>query len=509
MIQMTATEIAQAIDGELMGGDATVSGPVVVDSRLVQPGSVFVAIDGEHVNGADFAGKAIESGAKAIIASRQIENLTAPVIVVSDVQKALGKLAQYSLKRVREVNPDLRVVAITGSQGKTTTKDLLAQLLTDDVNGADVIAPVGSFNNEIGLPLTVLRISPETKFAALEMGADHPGNIADLTTIAPPQVGTVLTVGTAHMETFGSRDGIAQAKSEMVDGVLPGGTAVLNADDHRVANMRHKADARDLRAVMFGTSPEADVAAEHITLDELGRAAFDLRVKSAVVDSSDYAPALNLPVKLQVLGEHHVSNALAAATAALLVGIPPQTVAKRLSNAKPLSPHRMAVTERPDDIIVIDDAYNANPESMRAGMQTLAKVAQGRRSAQPATRSVAIVGAMRELGEGGVEAHDEIGRLAVRLGIDKFVVIGDGARAAHDAAVQEGSWDGESVFFADLDQARAALPQILRPGDVVLVKASNGSGLWRLADELAAGEFGPSGALPNSANAAIVESAEV
>jgi len=484
MIEMTASEIATAIAGQLLGDDATVIGPVVVDSRLAEPGSVFVAVDGEHVDGADFAAAAADAGAAAVIATRPISGLPIPVIVVDDVQRALGKLAQYSLHRVREVNPNLRVVAITGSQGKTTTKDLLAQLLTDDLSGSDVIAPVGSFNNEIGLPLTVLRISPETKFAALEMGADRPGNIADLTTIAPPQVGTVLTVGTAHLETFGSRDGIAKAKSEMVDGVLPGGSAVLNIDDHRVANMRHKAAARDLRTVMFGTNAGADVQAENISLDDLGRASFNLRINPTVVDSSEYATALNLPVKLQVLGEHHVSNALAAATAALLVGIPPQVVAKRLSNAKPLSPHRMAVTERPDGILIIDDAYNANPESMRAGLQTLAKIAKNR-------RSVAIVGAMRELGEGGLEAHDEIGRLAVRLGINKFIVIGEGARAAHEAAVQEGSWGDESQFFSDLDAARAALPTILQTGDVVLVKASNGSGLWRLADELADGKFGP------------------
>jgi len=491
MIEMTASEIAGAVGGQLHGPDTTVTGPVVVDSRLAEPGGVFVAIDGEHVDGADFAAKAVEAGAGAVLAARPIAGLSAPVIVVDDVQTALGKLAGHSLRRVREVNPDLRVVAITGSQGKTTTKDLLAQLLTDDLAGSDVIAPVGSFNNEIGLPLTVLRISPATKFAALEMGADHPGNIADLTAIAPPQVGTVLTVGTAHLETFGSRDGIAEAKSEMIGGTLPGGAAVLNLDDHRVANMKHKADARNLRAVMFGTNPDADVAAENITLDELGRASFTLKVKPEVfnsVDDADLAAAdgeaLRMPVKLQVMGEHHVSNALAAATSALLVGIPAQTVAKRLSNAKPLSPHRMAVTDRPDGIIVIDDAYNANPESMRAGMQTLAKVANGR-------RSVAIIGAMRELGEGGVEAHDEIGRLAVRLGLNKFVVIGPGARASHEAAVQEGSWDGESVYFEDLDAARAALPGILKSGDVVLVKASNGSGLWRLADELAAGEYSP------------------
>jgi len=271
---------------------------------------------------------------------------------------------------------------------------------------------------------------------------------------------------------------------------LPGGVAVLNQDDHRVERMRHKADARDLRAVMFGTHAGADVAAEGVTVDDFGRAAFTLRINPAVIDASEHAEPVRVPVKLQMLGEHHVSNALAAATAALLVGIPPQTVAARLSAAKPLSPHRMAVTERPDGIVVIDDAYNANPESMRAGMQTLAKMA-GKR------RSVAIIGEMRELGPGALQAHDEVGRLAVRLNIDKLVVVGRGAKAAHSSAVQEGSWDGEAVYHPDLDAARAALPKILKTGDVVFVKASNGSGLWRLADELAAGQYGPDGETVN------------
>ncbi|MDR2704007.1 MAG: UDP-N-acetylmuramoyl-tripeptide--D-alanyl-D-alanine ligase, partial [Cellulomonadaceae bacterium] len=345
----------------------------------------------------------------------------------------------------------------------------------------------GSFNNEIGLPLTVLKVSPDTKFAVLEMGADHPGNILSLTAIAPPNVGNVLTVGTAHMETFGTRDGIALAKSEMIDGVLPGGAAVLNLDDPRVAQMRNKADDRALHTVMYGRGEGADVRAEDVELDPLGRASFTLRVKGRVLDPSENTTDFHAPVTLQILGEHHIGNALAAATSAILVGIPPDIVAQRLTNAKLLSPHRMAVTDRPDGIMVIDDAYNANPESMRAALQTLAKVAHG-----SGRRSVAIIGQMRELGEDETsELHAEIGRLAVRFGIDKLLVVGPGAKAAHDSAVQEGSWDGESEFFADLAAVRARLPQILRGGDIVLVKASNGSKLWELGDELAAGDYEP------------------
>ena len=505
MIQMTVGQIADAVGGRVQGAmtdsgagavapqtpapQTSVVGPVVIDSRKVTPGSLFAAFPGEHVDGADFAAAAESSGAAAILAQKEIPGLSVPVIVVDDVQGALGALAQHSLAGVREVSPDLRVLAVTGSQGKTTTKDILAQLVSagSDGHGGTTIAPPGSFNNEIGLPLTVLNISPDTKYAVLEMGADHPGNIADLTTIAPPNVGGVLTVGTAHLETFGSRDGIAKAKSEMVDGVVPGGAAVLNLDDHRVAGMADKARDRGLNVVMFGRSEGADVQASDVHLDPLGRASFTLRLKGSAVEASENARDLEYPVQLRILGEHHITNALAAASGALLVGIPPETVAHRLSEVQILSPHRMAITNRPDGIMVIDDAYNANPESMRAALHTLSQVA----TAAP-RRSVAIIGEMRELGESGVDAHGEIGQLAAQLGINQLIVVGNGAKAAYTAA-DAAYTPGQAVFFPDLAALRTELPQLLQPGDVVLVKASNGSKLWELGDELAANAYSPIG----------------
>jgi UDP-N-acetylmuramoyl-tripeptide--D-alanyl-D-alanine ligase len=359
----------------------------------------------------------------------------------------------------------VRVVAVTGSMGKTTTKDLLGQLLTPEVGEDAIIVPTGSFNNEIGLPLTVLRATAATRLLVLEMGADRPGNIAELTRLAPPDVGVVLAVGTAHLGHFGDVETIARTKGEMAEGVLPGGTVVLNVDDSRVAAMASRAaDGTDV--VTFGTISAAAVRAVDVTVDG-GRAAF-------VLTHGDDAA----PVRLRLVGAHHVTNALAAATAALRLGVALDDVAARLADALPLSPHRMAVTERPDGVTVVDDAYNANPDSVRAALRTLAVMAGRTR------RSVAVLGEMLELGETSRVEHDAVGRLAVRLNVKLLVVVGEGAYHVHEGAQQEGSWGEESLFVPDLDTARAVLADELREGDVVLVKASHGSGLWRLADEL-------------------------
>jgi len=275
------------------------------------------------------------------------------------------------------------------------------------------------------------------------------------------------------METFGSQQGIAEAKSEMVLGTHPSGAIVLNADDPLVSAMAAKAGPRQ-QVITFGRSDAADVQARNVTLDDLGRAHFDLVVPERFGGGT-------FPVASKLVGEHHITNALAAATAALTLGVEPAAVAQRLSAAGALSPHRMAVTERDDGIVIIDDSYNANPEAMGAALATLKKLAG------PDRRTVAVLGEMRELGEDATAAHDGVGRVAVRLGVDHLLVVGDGARAMHEGAVQEGSWGGESTFVSDLDEARGALDDLLRSGDVVLVKASNGSGLWQLADELAAG----------------------
>ncbi|GAA4733028.1 UDP-N-acetylmuramoyl-tripeptide--D-alanyl-D-alanine ligase [Isoptericola chiayiensis] len=464
MIELTAAEVAEATGGMPAGVDprATVSGPVVVDSRRVEPGALFVALPGEHVDGHDFAAGAVAQGASLVLAARPLDGV--PCVVVADVQVALGELARMVLERLR-ARSEVRVVAVTGSMGKTTTKDLLGRLLAPEVDADAIVVPTGSFNNEIGLPLTVLRATDRTRLMVLEMGADRPGNIADLTRLAPPDVGVVLAVGTAHVGVFGDVETIARTKGEMVEGVRDGGTVVLNADDSRVAAMAARA-AEETQVVTFGTISAAQVRARDVVVDG-GRARFTLSVGEE-----------SAPVALRLVGAHHVTNALAAATVAVRLGLPVDAAAERLSAATPASPHRMAVTERPDGVTVVDDSYNANPDSMRAALRTLAVMAGRTR------RSVAVLGEMRELGEGARTEHDAIGRLAVRLNVKRLVVVGEGAYHIHEGAQQEGSWGEESVFVPDLATAREVLAAELTGGDVVLVKASNGSGLWRLADEL-------------------------
>lgn len=474
MIELTAAQVAAATGGRLHADpDVTVTGAVIVDSRQAGPGALFVALPGERVDGHDFAATAVQAGAALVLAARELDGL--PTVVVDDPQVALGELARYVLATVREGGDGWpRVVGVTGSVGKTTTKDLLGQLLTPEAGDSEdaIIVPTGSFNNEIGLPLTVLRVTTATRYLVLEMGADRIGNIAYLTRIAPPDVGVVLAVGVAHVGHFGSVEAIAKTKAEMVSGVVDGGSVVLNADDLRVVAMAGQA-APGTTVQTFGTIPSADVRAEDVSVDTAGRASFTLRVARAGGLEEQRAD-----VTLRLVGAHHVSNALAAATVALRLGVTTSDVAQRLSEATALSPHRMAVTERTDGVTVIDDAYNANPDSMKAALRTLA-VMSGR-----TRRSVAVLGEMLELGDGARAAHDEIGRLVVRLNIKQLIVVGDGAYHIHEGAMQEGSWGSESIFVPSLATARSMLDESLEPGDVVLVKSSLGAGLADLGDHL-------------------------
>jgi len=317
----------------------------VVDSRLIETGGLFVALPGERADGHDFVAAALAGGAALVIAEREVDG---PCIVVENGEKALGALAREVLRRLRSTG-EITVIGITGSVGKTTTKDLLAQLL--EASGPTV-APVASFNNEIGLPLTVLRADERTRYLVLEMGASGPGHLDYLTDIAPPDVAVVLVVGRAHLGGFGGIEAVAAAKAEIVAGLAPGGLAVLNADDARVAAMSVRAPGEVL---WFGEGAAAQVRAEDAVVDETGRARFTLRGSGGTA-----------PVTLQLVGEHHILNALAAAAAAIAAGLTVPDVATRLSAARAISPHRMAVTERPDGVTVIDDSYNANPDSMRA-----------------------------------------------------------------------------------------------------------------------------------------------
>jgi UDP-N-acetylmuramoyl-tripeptide--D-alanyl-D-alanine ligase len=431
-----------------------VDGPVVTDSREAAAGSLYVARVGEHADGHRFAGSARDLGAVAAITTRPLEDL--PCVVVPDVQDAFAALARALVDR----STDLTVIGVTGSSGKTSTKDLLASVLS---RHGETVANTGSLNSEVGVPLTVARITPTTRFLVVEMGARGVGHIDYLTRIAPPSIGVVLNVGTAHVGEFGSRAAIGEAKSELVRALTPTGLAVLNVDDPVVAAMRERTRAR---VVGVGESPSADVRATGISLDEAGRPSFTL-----------VTPEGEAAVRLGLHGEHHVGNALSVAAVALTVGMPPAQVAEALGEARPSSRWRMEVHERADGVTVVNDAYNANPDSMRAALKALAAMGRTR-------RTWAVLGEMLELGADSVAEHDEIGRLAVRLDIKRLVVVGEGARPIDSGARQEGSWGQESVWVPDADAAHELLSRELAAGDVVLLKSSRDAGLRWLGDRL-------------------------
>jgi UDP-N-acetylmuramoyl-tripeptide--D-alanyl-D-alanine ligase len=466
VIALTLAEVAQAVGGsthDIPDPAVPVGGPVVIDSRQVRPGSLFAAFAGEHVDGHDYAAKAVADGAVAVLAARPVG---VPAIVVDDVQRALGALARDVIRRL-----GVDVVALTGSSGKTSTKDLIAQLLQH--LGPTVWTP-GSFNNEIGLPLTALTAQEGTQHLVLEMGARGVGHIRYLTGLTPPRIGVVLNVGTAHVGEFGSRERIAEAKGELVESLPADGIAVLNADDVLVRAMASRTKAR---VVLFGEAEDARVRAEDVRLDPKGRPFFTLRTPSGCA-----------PVTLRLYGEHHVSNALAAAAVAGELGMPVEEIASALSGAGTLSHWRMEVVERPDGVTVVNDAYNANPDSMRAALRALvAMCGQG-------GRTWAVLGEMAELGGESLTEHDAVGRLAVRLNVSKLVTVGGQAAVWMDmGAKNEGSWGEESVHVSDAETAIDLLRDQLRPGDVVLVKASRAVGLERVAQALVEGVAGAEG----------------
>ncbi|MGI8524368.1 MAG: UDP-N-acetylmuramoyl-tripeptide--D-alanyl-D-alanine ligase [Nocardioides sp.] len=460
MIPTLLADVARANGGTLADvpdPGAVVTDAVVVDSRQVEPGGLFVAVRGERVDGHDHAADAVAAGALACLAARP---LGVPAVVVEDTVAALGRLAADMAGRLE----GCIVVGVTGSQGKTSTKDLLAQVL--ELAGPTV-APLGSFNNEIGVPLTVLRANADTAFLVVEMGARGRGHVRFLSDMVSPTIGCVLNVGSAHLGEFGSQEAIAASKGELVEALPPAGTAVLNADDPAVAAMASRTRARVLT---FGESPQADVRVEHLRTSPDGCAAFDL-----VSDGQ------RTSVTLRLLGEHQAMNAAAAAGVALAAGLTLADVAAALSAAVPRSRWRMERTERSDGVLVVNDAYNANPDSMRAALKTLVGLSRARGG-----RSFAVLGQMRELGEESTSAHDAVGRLAVRLDVDQLVVVGEAAATLHLGACLEGSWGQESVLVPDTDAAVALLRELLRPGDTVLVKASRDVGLERVAQALLA-----------------------
>ncbi|MEB4210679.1 UDP-N-acetylmuramoyl-tripeptide--D-alanyl-D-alanine ligase [Mycobacterium sp. 94-17] len=519
MIDLTVAQIADIVGGTLSGIsplDAVqrrVTATVEFDSRAVTPGGLFLALPGARADGHDFADSAVAAGAVAVLAARPVG---VPAIVVPPQPAAahpdagvlehdtdgsgaavLGALAKLARAVAAElVAGGLTIVGITGSSGKTSTKDLVAAVLAPL---GEVVAPPGSFNNELGHPWTVLRATADTDYLVLEMSARHPGNIAALAEIATPSIGVVLNVGTAHLGEFGSREAIAKTKSELPQSVPASGVVILNVDDPAVADMARVTAARVVRVGRAehtrGGHTDAvpsDLWAGPVSLDGLARPRFTLNRRDA-------SGVSQVPVQLGVYGDHQVGNALCAAAVALECGAGLEQVAAALAGTGPVSRHRMQVTTRTDGVTVIDDAYNANPDSMRAGLQALAWIAHGEGAGHGRAekrRSWAVLGEMAELGEDAIAEHDRIGRLAVRLDVSRLVVVGSGRSmsAMHHGAVMEGSWgtaDKGAVNVADRDAALALLRAEVQPGDVVLVKASNSAGLGALADALAA--EGPEG----------------
>jgi UDP-N-acetylmuramoyl-tripeptide--D-alanyl-D-alanine ligase len=456
VIPLSLAHIARITGGQLHGdAAAVVTGEVVIDSRRAGPGGLFAALAGERSDGHDFASAAVAAGAVAVLASRPVR---APSVLVADVPAALAALARFVVDSL----PAARIVGITGSSGKTSTKDLAAQLVE---RLGPTIAPAGSYNNELGHPLTVLRADPATRYLVLELSARGIGHIAHLCAIAPPRYGVVLNVGRAHAGEFGGLDQVARAKGELADALPADGVAILNADDPRVLAMAARTAAR---VVTFGVAPSraADVQAADVRLDDLGRPSFTL-----------LTPDGSAAVTLRVHGAHNVPNALAAAALARELGLDLASAAAGLSAAVARSRWRMEVHRRADGVTVINDAYNANPESVAAAIEALRHLARD-------ARGFAVLGHMAELGDTSRASHEEVGQLAARAGLAGVIAVGPEAAPVLAGARQVRSWRGEAIGVADGPAALAVLGDRLKPGDVVLVKASRAAHLEDVAADL-------------------------
>ncbi|WP_461170593.1 UDP-N-acetylmuramoyl-tripeptide--D-alanyl-D-alanine ligase [Arthrobacter sp. Z1-15] len=487
MIELSAADIAVITGGDLIGGAAQAPDMIVnsatTDSRESSPGSLFIAKPGEASDGHLFVEAAFARGAVLALVERPVTDPSGtvyPAVLVPDAVLAMGAIAGDIVRRLRADAP-LTVIGITGSAGKTTTKDLLAGILRAE---GETTSPVGSYNGEVGVPLTIFGAGYGTRYLIVEMGATGVGHIDYLASMVKPDIGVVLCVGSAHAGEFGGVENIARAKGELVEALAPGGTAVLNADDIRVAAMAARAGT-DVGVLYFTSSPEeahgakSALRAVDARTDALGRPVFTLRFP----DGSEY------PVESGLIGAHHTANLLAAAAAAYAAGAPAERIASGLSGQKAASRWRMERTDRPDGVTVINDAYNANPESMRAALRTLAELGRGR-------RTWAVLGEMLELGDTSVTEHDAVGRYVVRLNISKLIVVGTGARAMHTGAVMEGSWGDESVFVETAEDAERILADSLEPGDLVLFKSSNGAALRYLGDRIALNAPSSTSAMP-------------
>jgi UDP-N-acetylmuramoyl-tripeptide--D-alanyl-D-alanine ligase len=454
VIRLTLAEVVAATGGALVtapgaSAEATLDA-VTIDSREVPPGALFVALQGTRTDGHDHAGAAVQAGARAVLVARRLD-VEAPQVVVADVAQALTALAGEVRRRVAP-----RTVAITGSFGKTTVKDLTAAAVGA---GRVVHAARGSFNNELGVPLTLLGLTGATEVLVAEVGARHVGDIAALASVVAPDLAIVTAVAGVHLEVFGSIDAVARAKAELVEALPADGLAILNAADPRVAAMASRAPAVLRTAV---DDPSADVTATDLRLDRLARPRATVHTPWGTAD-------LTLPIA----GRHHVGNALFALAAAGALGVDVAAAADALA-AAPVSPWRGEVTEV-DGVVVVNDAYNASPTAVVAALETLVAV-------ERTGRTVAVLGLMAEIGPTTEAEHERVGRHVAEVGVDELVVVGAaaagyarGARAAGTTIVTE---------VTDVTGAIDRVRQVVAPGDVVLVKASRVAGLERVAAAL-------------------------
>lgn len=508
MMPMNISEIANTVHGEMHEFNSCdtdlVANSVFSDSRQIRNGSVFVAIVGEHVDGHDYVKNAEKSGAVVAIVEHVVEGTNLNQIVVNNSVEALGLLAKHNLELRRNLNKPFTIIGITGSVGKTTTKDMLKALLS---TLDETVAPVGSFNNNIGLPLTALQVGSNTRFLIAEMGANHVGEIANLTHIAPPDLAIVLKVGVAHLGEFGSVERIAQAKSEIVRGLLPHGIAVLNSDDKRVSAMSCLVENKHVRwfgrnakngLLELASKDDYQLSASNIKLDSFGKAVFTITERS---NSSDLVN--HIEVHLAIQGEHNVMNALAAANVARYLGMTLDDIASVLSKVSHISPHRMqlsTVSKNDEKFTLIDDSFNANPDSMKAGIDGLCAYENDSCSASSKPFRIAVLGSMLELGSNEDELHTNIGEYVANSSVDAVVAVGsktdsDLDKLAHCIAQgARSSWNNkllsshEAVYFVhSADEADDIVWKLVaeHPSSVVLLKGSHASGLSVLAEHWA------------------------
>lgn len=458
-MKMQVSEIAQTIGGELFGEDLllrhTVEG-ITWDSRKVQPGNIFIAMPGEHVDGNDYISMAVQKGAGAIICTRRPNTsvlaiageFTCPVFVVDDAVAALESLAGFWRDKIHAV-----VIGVTGSTGKTSTKDFLKSVLSQRFK---TCATFGNHNNEIGVPATVLSAEEDTEILIVELGMRGLHQIEQLCSFVKPNIGVITNIGVSHLELLGTRENIALAKSELLQALPSAGLAVLNADDEYtplVVEDGHVAE-RGLNMRTYGFADDATVRASEPKFDQGACAQFEILTQ-------DTEP---IPVKLQAPGRHNVSNALSAATIALYLGLTPEEIVAGLENFRP-SGMRLEIIHTREGVTVVNDAYNANPDSMRASLDTISNM-------DCAGRRIAVLGDMGELGDNEYQLHIDVGSYAAQANLDLLVCVGTLAVGIKSGALAADMDVDKIMSFATVDEALDFLNKNLRNGDLLLVKAS-------------------------------------